>query len=62
MSAGVAALVPRDGMEVMLCSQLVALHSQGMEFLRRGILVDQTVDGVDRNVNHATKLLRTLRR
>ena len=27
---GVAALAPRDGMEVMLCSQLVALHSHGM--------------------------------
>ena len=56
---GVAALEPRDGMEVMLCSQLVALHSQGMDFLRRGMLADQTVDGVDRNVNRATKLLRT---
>jgi hypothetical protein len=56
---GVAALAPRDGMEVMLCSQLVGLHSQGMEFLRRGMLPDQTSDGVDCNVNRATKLLRT---
>ncbi len=56
---GVAALVPRDGMEVMLCSQLVALHSQSMDFLRRGMLAEQTNDGVDRNVNRATKLLRT---
>jgi hypothetical protein len=55
----VAALAPRDGMEVMLCSQLVALHSQGMDFLRRGMLAEQTMDGVDRNVNRATKLLRT---
>jgi hypothetical protein len=56
---GVAALAPRDGMEVMLCSQLVALHSQSMEFLRRGILSQQTTNGVDRNVNRATKLLRS---
>jgi hypothetical protein len=56
---GVAALQPRDGMEVMLCSQLVALHSQGLEFLARGMVPDQTSDGVDRNVNRATKLLRT---
>jgi hypothetical protein len=56
---GVAALAPRDGMEVMLCSQLVALHSQSMEFLRRGMLPEQTHDGVDSNVNRATKLLRT---
>lgn len=55
---GVAALAPRDGLEVLLCSQLVALHSQSMEFLRRGMLDDQTTDGVDRNVNRATKLLR----
>jgi len=56
---GVAALAPRDGMEVMLCSQLVALHSQGMEFLRRAMLPDQTVDGVDSNVNRVAKTLRT---
>jgi hypothetical protein len=55
----VASLAPRDGLEVMLCSQLVALHSQGMEFMRRGMLPDQTSDGVDRNVNRATRLLRT---
>jgi hypothetical protein len=56
---GVAALAPRDGMEVMLCSQLVALHSQSMEFLRRGTLPEQTTEGVDRNVNRATRLLRS---
>lgn len=56
---GVAALAPRDGMEVMLCSQLVALHSQGMEFMRRATLADQTASGVDTNVNRATKTLRT---
>ena len=55
---GVAALAPRDGMEVMLCSQLVVLYSQSMEFLRRGMLDDQIMDGVDRNVNQTTKLLR----
>jgi hypothetical protein len=56
---GVAALAPRDGMEVMLCSQLIALHSQGMEFMRRAMLNDQTVDGVDCNVNRMAKTLRT---
>jgi hypothetical protein len=56
---GVAALAPRDGMEVMLCSQLVALHSQGMEFIRRAMLHEQTISGVDCNVNRATKTLRT---
>ena len=56
---GVAALAPRDGMEVMLCSQLVALHSHGMDYLRRAMLPEQTVAGVDSNVNRATKTLRT---
>jgi hypothetical protein len=56
---GVAALAPRDGMEVMLCSQLVALHSQGMEFMRRAILDDQTTSGVDCNVNRVAKTFRT---
>ncbi len=56
---GVAALAPRDGMEVMLCSQLVALHGQGMDFMRRAILADQTSAGVDCNVNRVTKTLRT---
>ena len=56
---GVAALAPRDGMEVMLCSQLIALHSQGMEFMRRAMLGDQTTSGVDCNVNRVAKTLRT---
>ncbi len=54
----VASLAPRDGLEVMLCSQLVALHSQSMEFMRRGMLPEQTSDGVDCNINRATKMLR----
>jgi hypothetical protein len=56
---GVAALSPRDGMEVMLCSQLIALHSQGMDFMRRAMLGDQTTSGVDCNVNRVAKTLRT---
>jgi len=35
------------------------LHSQGMEFMRRAMLNDQTVDGVDCNVNRMAKTLRT---
>jgi hypothetical protein len=56
---GVAALAPRDGMEVMLRSQLIALHSQGMEFMRRAILGDQTTSGVDCKLNRVAKTLRT---
>ena len=55
----VASLEPRDGLEVLLCSQMVALHGRSMEYLRRTMLPEQTNDGVDRNVNRATRLLRT---
>jgi hypothetical protein len=55
----VASLEPRDGLEVMLCSQMAALHSQGLEYLRRTMVPEQTSDGVDSNVNRATRLLRT---
>ena len=55
----VASLKPRDGLEAMLCSQLVALHSQGLEYLRRAMIPEQTSEGVDCNVNRATRLLRT---
>lgn len=55
----VTSLEPRDGLEVMLCSQMVALHCQGLEYMRRAMLPEQTNDGVDSNVNRATRLLRT---
>lgn len=52
-------LAPRDGLEVMICGQMVALHSQAMEYLRRAAWHEQTSEGVDCNVNRATRLLRT---
>jgi len=55
----VASLEPRDGLEALLCSQMVALHSQSMEFMRRGMLPEQSSDGVDTSVKRATRLLRT---
>jgi hypothetical protein len=54
-----SSLAPRDGLEAMICGQMVALHSQGMEYLRRAAWCEQTSDGVDSNVNRATRLLRT---
>ncbi len=54
-----ASLAPCDGLEAMICGQMVALHSQGMEYLRRAACREQTSEGVDCNVNRATRLLRT---
>lgn len=52
-------LEARDGLEALLCSQCIGLHSLGMECLRRAAAPDQTIEGVDRNVNRATRLFRT---
>jgi hypothetical protein len=43
----------------LICSQMVALHSLGMEYLRRSIAPGATPEQVDSNVNRATRLLRT---
>ncbi len=64
----VDSLKPRDAFEVLLCSQMVALHHQAMEYMRLAVTQTQGHDGVlrgpgddsiDRNVNRASKLLRT---
>ena len=54
-----SSLAPRDGLEAMICGQMVALHSQGMEYLRRAAWREQTNEWVDCNVNRAARLLRT---
>src|ERR1700723_793405 len=58
-SQAMHSLLPNDGLGALLCSQLVATHSLGMEFLKRAPLSEQSELGVDLNVNRATRLLRT---
>lgn len=50
---------PRDELEGLLAVQMVGVHNLAMEFMKRAILEEQTPEGVDANVNRATKLLRT---
>jgi len=50
---------PQDSVECMLASQMVATHNMAMECSGRAMLSEQTVEGVDSNVNRATKLMRT---
>ncbi len=50
---------PKDELEAMLAVQMAGVHNLAMEFIRRSILKDQIVDAVDRNINRATRLLRT---
>ena len=55
----IKAINPQDDLEGMLALQMVGVHHMTMEMIRRGMLSDQTVDGVTSNVNRTTKLART---
>jgi len=50
---------PKDNLECLLAAQMVATHSMAMHFSARAMLKDQTFDGIDSNINRATKLMRT---
>lgn len=55
--AALKGLAPRDELEGMLASQMVATHHAAMECLSRAMIPDQTFDGREQNLKHATKLL-----
>jgi hypothetical protein len=62
LAATTAALIgirPRDELEGMLASQLVATHNAAMECYRRAMLSEQTFEGRRENLNQANKLSRT---
>jgi len=50
---------PIDEIECLLVAQMIATHCIAMEMLKRVMLKEQTFEGVDANVNRATKLTRT---
>jgi hypothetical protein len=50
---------PKDELEGLLAAQMIGVHSLAMECLRRASLEGQTTEGMDANINRATKLLRT---
>lgn len=52
------AMNPADEYEGMLCSRLLALHNQYMNFMTRSCQPNQTTEGIDLNINRATKLMR----
>lgn len=53
------ALAPRDGLEAMLCTQLVGLQALGMRFLERAARPGQTDEGIETNVIRGNRCLRT---
>jgi hypothetical protein len=62
MEAALAAMIgmkPRDELEGMLISQLIATHNAAMECYRRAMLGEQTFEGRRENLNQANKLCRS---
>jgi hypothetical protein len=57
--AALKGIGPKDELEGMLAAQMVAVHTTAMEMSARALADGQTVDGVDRNINRVTKLMRT---
>jgi hypothetical protein len=56
--AAVAGIGPRDQLEALLAVQMVSVHNTAMELLRRVLLPDQTIEGVNLGVQRSAKLLR----
>ena len=54
-----AGINPQDTIERLLAAQMVAVHNMAMECSQNAMLPEQTIDGVERNINRVTKLNRT---
>ena len=55
--AAMRGIKPRDEIEGMLATQMVATHAAAMECLRRSMIQKQSFKGRDNNLRHAAKLL-----
>jgi hypothetical protein len=58
-SAALVGAAPRDELEGMLVSQMIACHAASLECHRRAMLAEQTVEGRQVNLGAAAKLSRT---
>ena len=61
IAATMMEISPRDSTELMLATQLIALHHQAMQMMGRTVMEGQTVIGVNDNISRADKLLRAFR-
>ena len=50
---------PQDSIELMLATQMTAVHNMAMEMSRRAMHSEQSLEGVEKNINFANKLMRT---
>jgi hypothetical protein len=58
VAAALRGIGSKGELEGLVAAQMVATHSQGMEFLRRSARQEQSNAGIDLNLNRAMKLLR----
>jgi hypothetical protein len=59
LTAALRGIHPRDSLEGMLATQMVAVHTFAMTCMGRAALQNQSDLGVEVNINRATKLMRT---
>jgi len=62
VNAALAAIVeidPQDSIELMLASQMVAIHSMAMEMSCGAMFRDQSLLEVDKKIHFVNKLMRT---
>jgi hypothetical protein len=52
------ALAPESPLEGLLCSQMVSAHNMAAEFSHRAMMSGQTEEGIERNINRASKLMK----
>jgi len=52
-------IAPKDSLEGMLAVQMLATHNMAMDMAARAMFNEQTVEGVEMNINRSTKLMRT---
>ncbi len=57
--ASVIEIRPRDTLELMLATQMSAIHYLALEMSERAMLSEQSENGVDININRINKLMRT---
>ena len=50
-------IAPRGELEGMLAVQMIGTHNAAMECLRRAMIEEQSFEGRDQNLKHATKLM-----
>lgn len=52
-------LDPKDEIEAMMVSQMIAAHSATMECFRRAMIPEQSMQSREDNLNHSSKMMRS---